>query len=117
MREAGPQVQVTHHHINRPPVPRKHPRPDCPSCRHITTLPLPSDTSVAAPGPSTHTSAYCRRCGRAMRHPTPSGLGPVCERQQRQRTVRATIPAPRPDDVLPGQTELALGHQPTLWSL
>ncbi|MGA5009032.1 hypothetical protein ACPCDX_29090 [Streptomyces koyangensis] len=51
-----------------------------------------------------------------MRHPTPSGLGPVCERQQ--RTVRATIPAPRPDDILPGQTELALtDHQPTLWSL
>ncbi|MFF9733833.1 hypothetical protein ACF1GX_30960 [Streptomyces albidoflavus] len=30
LREAGAQVQVTHHHINRPPVPRKHPRPDCP---------------------------------------------------------------------------------------
>lgn len=53
-----------------------------------------------------------------MRHPTPSGLGPVCERRQRQRTVRATIPAPRPDDVLPGQTDLApTDHQPTLWSL
>lgn len=53
-----------------------------------------------------------------MRHPAPSGLGPVCERRQRQRTVRATIPAPRPDDVLPGQTELApTDHQLTLWSL
>ncbi|MFD7510505.1 HIT domain-containing protein [Streptomyces sp. NPDC059853] len=30
MREAGAHVQVTHHHIDRPPVPRKHPRPDCP---------------------------------------------------------------------------------------
>ena len=29
-REAGAQVQVTHHHINRPPVPRKNPRPDWP---------------------------------------------------------------------------------------
>lgn len=86
--------------------------------RPITTLPLPGDTPPAALPPSTHTTAYCRRCGRAMRHPTPSGLGPVCERQQRQRTVRATIPAPRPDDLLPGQTELALtDHQPTLWSL
>lgn len=86
--------------------------------RPITTLPLPGDTPPAGHAPSTHTTAYCRRCGRAMRHPTPSGLGPVCERQQRQRTVRATIPAPRPDDVLPGQTELALtDHQPTLWSL
>uniref|UniRef100_UPI003F498290 HIT family protein n=1 Tax=Streptomyces achromogenes TaxID=67255 RepID=UPI003F498290 len=35
MREAGAHVQVTHHHINRPPVPRKHPRPDCPFCRII----------------------------------------------------------------------------------
>ncbi|MBX7555203.1 HIT domain-containing protein [Streptomyces sp. tea 10] len=35
MQEAGACVQVTHHHINRPPVPRKHPRPDCPFCRII----------------------------------------------------------------------------------
>ncbi|MEU9983761.1 HIT domain-containing protein [Streptomyces sp. NPDC050856] len=35
MQEAGARVQVTHHHINRPPVPRKHPRPDCPFCRII----------------------------------------------------------------------------------
>ncbi|MFB7900734.1 HIT family protein, partial [Streptomyces xiamenensis] len=35
MREAGTHVQVTHHHINRPPVPRKHPRPDCPFCAII----------------------------------------------------------------------------------
>ncbi|WP_258573024.1 hypothetical protein [Streptomyces sp. KM273126] len=26
--EAGARVQITHHHINRPPVPRKHPRPE-----------------------------------------------------------------------------------------
>ncbi|WP_245996819.1 HIT family protein [Streptomyces armeniacus] len=32
MQEAGATVTVTHHHINRPPVPRKHPRPDCPFC-------------------------------------------------------------------------------------
>ncbi|MFJ2736101.1 HIT family protein [Streptomyces sp. NPDC087317] len=35
IQETGAQVQVTHHHINRPPVPRKHPRPDCPFCRII----------------------------------------------------------------------------------
>lgn len=32
MRGAGARVQVTHRHINRPTVPRKHPRPDCPFC-------------------------------------------------------------------------------------
>lgn len=35
MQEAGATVAVTHHHINRPPVPRKHPRPDCPFCAII----------------------------------------------------------------------------------
>ncbi|MCX4490003.1 HIT domain-containing protein [Streptomyces anulatus] len=35
MQETGARVQVTHHHINRPPVPRKHPRPDCVFCRII----------------------------------------------------------------------------------
>ncbi|MEU6437472.1 hypothetical protein ABZ874_24485 [Streptomyces albidoflavus] len=40
----------------------------------------------------------------------------MCERKQ--RPPRATIPAPRTDDVLPGQTELPLAdHQPSLWSL
>ncbi len=35
MREAGAGVHVTRHHISRPPVPRKHPRPDRPFCRII----------------------------------------------------------------------------------
>jgi histidine triad (HIT) family protein len=35
MRQTGAQVQVTHHHINRPPVPRKHPRPGCAFCEII----------------------------------------------------------------------------------
>ncbi|WP_282108701.1 hypothetical protein [Streptomyces sp. WAC00276] len=40
----------------------------------------------------------------------------MCERKQ--RPPRATIPAPRPDDILPGQTELPLtDHQPSLWSI
>ncbi|MGW9584697.1 hypothetical protein [Streptomyces sp. CBG31] len=40
----------------------------------------------------------------------------MCERKQ--RPPRATIPTPRSDDVLPGQTELELrDYQPTLDSL
>lgn len=35
MRQIGVRAGVTHHHINRPPVPRKHPRPDCPFCANI----------------------------------------------------------------------------------
>ncbi|MCX5097695.1 HIT domain-containing protein [Streptomyces sp. NBC_00365] len=35
LKEAGAAVAVTHHHIDRPPVPRKHPRPDCPFCAII----------------------------------------------------------------------------------
>lgn len=35
MRETGAGVRVTQHHINRPPVHRKHPRPDCPFCQII----------------------------------------------------------------------------------
>ncbi|GAA3372369.1 hypothetical protein GCM10017744_103580 [Streptomyces antimycoticus] len=32
MRETGAHVAVTHHHIHRPPVSRKHPRLGCPFC-------------------------------------------------------------------------------------
>ncbi|MFI6689091.1 HIT family protein [Streptomyces sp. NPDC050485] len=32
LRDHGLRVAVTHHHIDRPPVPRKHPRPGCPFC-------------------------------------------------------------------------------------
>jgi diadenosine tetraphosphate (Ap4A) HIT family hydrolase len=35
MQEAGASVTITHHHIDRPPVPRKYPRPGCPFCRII----------------------------------------------------------------------------------
>ena len=35
MKEADAAVAVTHHHIDRPPVPHKHPRPDCPFCAII----------------------------------------------------------------------------------
>ena len=91
--------------------------------RPIVTLHLPGDapTVAAVRPPDGPTGAEsprvtCRDCGRVLRRPRPSGLGPVCERKQ--RPPRATIPAPRPDDVLPGQTELPLAdHQPSLWSL
>ena len=91
--------------------------------RPIVTLALPGDAPTVAAvrppdGPTGDAGprVTCRDCGRPLRRPRPSGLGPVCERKQ--RPPRATIPAPRPDDVLPGQTELPLTDlQPTLWSL
>ncbi|MFB6593962.1 hypothetical protein [Streptomyces diastaticus] len=91
--------------------------------RPIVTLYLPGDApTVAAVRPPERPAGVesplvtCRDCGRALRRPRPSGLGPVCER--RRRGPRATIPAPRPDGVLPGQTELPLtDHQPSLWSI
>ena len=91
--------------------------------RPIVTLPLPGDAPTVAavrppdgPAGAESPRATCRDCGRVLRRPRPSGLGPVCERKQ--RVPRATIPAPRAADVLPGQTELPLTDlQPTLWSL
>lgn len=91
--------------------------------RPIVTLPLPGDapTATAVRPPDGLTGGVgpritCRDCRRPLRRPRPSGLGPVCERKQ--RVPRATIPAPRAADVLPGQTELPLTDlQPTLWSL
>lgn len=98
------------------------PHPNSPRWRGrpIVTLHLPGDAptvaAVRAPGGPTGAESprvTCRDCGRALRRPRPSGLGPACERNQ--RPPRAT---PRPDEVLPGQTELALtDHQPSLWSL
>jgi diadenosine tetraphosphate (Ap4A) HIT family hydrolase len=35
MQEIGVWASVEHHHIDRPPVPRKHPRADCPFCAII----------------------------------------------------------------------------------
>ena len=91
--------------------------------RPIVTLPLPGDAPAVAAvrppdGPTGAESprVTCRDCGRVLRRPRLSGLGPVCERKQ--RPPRAPIPAPRPDDVLPGQAALPLAdHQPSLWSI
>lgn len=72
----------------------------------------------------------CRGCKRAMKHPTPSGYGPVCARKRgltprkarrtRTRAVRRPRPAvvPPAPDVTDGQDELPLFFmQPTLGSL
>ncbi|MCL8016891.1 hypothetical protein [Streptomyces sp. AS02] len=70
----------------------------------------------------------CRGCKRAMKHPTPSGYGPVCARKRgltprktrRTRTARPPKPAavPAAPDVIPGQMAIDLVfHQPTLESL
>lgn len=74
------------------------------------------------------TQPKCQACKRAMKHPTPSGYGPVCARKRgliprkprRTRTVRvlklATVP-PAVDEI-PGQIAIDLVfHQPTLESL
>lgn len=101
------------------------PHPNSPRWRDrpIANLPLPGDAPAVAavrppdgPAGPEGPRVTCRDCGRVLRRPTASGCGPVCERKR--RGARATIPAPRADDVLPGQTELPLiDLQPTLWSL
>lgn len=60
------------------------------------------------------TQPRCAGCGRRLKHPTPSGLGPVCARRLNPARIRVT----RNPDVPAGQTELPLQPmQPTLWSL
>lgn len=75
------------------------------------------------------TTPRCRGCGRPLKHPSPSGYGPVCARKhtppapRRHRTpTRRSSGRPAPvkpaPDALPGQTELPLYfHQPSLESL
>lgn len=66
-------------------------------------------------------SARCTACGRRLRRPSPTGLGPVCQRRLRSRPPSRTTPAAAtgsPVPPIPGQTELPLvHHQATLWSL
>jgi hypothetical protein len=63
----------------------------------------------------------CTACGRRLRRPSPTGLGPVCERRLRPRTAARNTPAAAvggPVPPMPGQTEIPLvHHQATLWSL
>lgn len=76
----------------------------------------------------------CQGCHRPLKHPTPTGYGPVCAQRlglttskprraarakvARQLALTARILDQAPPPVLPGQTEIPLDyHQPTLESL
>jgi hypothetical protein len=63
----------------------------------------------------------CRECHRPLRRPSPSGMGPVCERRRNARPTpvpAARTPTAAPVPSIPGQTELPLiPFQPTLHSL
>lgn len=73
----------------------------------------------------------CQGCHRPLKHPTPSGYGPVCAQRlgltpskprraarakaARQMALMSRILDQPPPPVLPGQTEIPLDyHQPTL---
>jgi hypothetical protein len=70
--------------------------------------------SRVAPRPD---APRCAACRRRLRRPTPTGLGPVCERRLNPATPRASPAAiDGPVPMVPGQTELPLAD-PDLWSL
>lgn len=58
----------------------------------------------------------CAACGRRLRHPSPTGLGPVCARRlgatvsPPRKPARAS-PAATPPPLHPGQTELPIAVQ------
>lgn len=63
-------------------------------------------------------SPRCRGCKRRLKHPSPSGYGPVCERR-----INGAPPGRTPGvarlaatEPMPGQAELPLYDEPTLWS-
>lgn len=63
----------------------------------------------------------CRGCHRRLKHPSPSGYGPVCERRINGtppgRTPGTTARPATAAEPMPGQAELPLYDEPTLWSL
>ena len=61
----------------------------------------------------------CLACGRPLRRPSLSGLGPVCFRRLNPAPARTPARAAEPPvEPIPGQTALDLiHHQPSLWSL
>lgn len=61
----------------------------------------------------------CAGCHRRLKHPSPSGYGPVCERRVNGAPPgRAPGLTARPATVeaMPGQTELPLADQLTIWN-
>lgn len=61
----------------------------------------------------------CRACKRRLKHPSPSGYGPVCERRINGTPPGRTPAITRPTATagpLPGQDELPLTDQLELWS-
>lgn len=61
----------------------------------------------------------CAGCRRRLKQPSPNGYGPVCA-QRLGLTPHRTPTIPRPPaspDAIPGQDELPLADQPTLWPL
>jgi hypothetical protein len=60
----------------------------------------------------------CADCKRRLRRASPSGLGPVCARRRglTQSARTPTAPSAAPAPAIPGQTELPVTVQPTLWS-
>lgn len=60
----------------------------------------------------------CTACRRRLKHPTTSGLGPVCEKRLHPSPHTTTAASSGPVPVIDGQVELPLTeHQPTPWSL
>jgi hypothetical protein len=61
----------------------------------------------------------CAACGRRLRRPSPSGLGPVCFRRLNPAPARTPARAAKPPvEPIPGQTKIELTHfQPTLGSI
>lgn len=57
----------------------------------------------------------CAACKRRLKQPTPTGLGPVCNRRLNGTPPVIRAPATDPEP-MPGQTELPLIDQPDLWS-
>jgi hypothetical protein len=60
----------------------------------------------------------CRGCKRRLKHPSPSGYGPVCERRINGASPGRAPAVARPraaTEPIDGQTELDLYDQPALW--
>lgn len=62
----------------------------------------------------------CAACGRLLRRPSQTGLGPVCARRLNPAPARRPVVRTPdiPPDPIPGQEEIPLRPmQPSLWAL